>query len=104
MAKKVKKRLAKQQAKTAKRAMKAERRQHRRKAQAVLSREQIAEQLRALASQVEGGTFVLGDKQLELPTHAQFEVSYKVKRLGAHQIEVEIEWNGPRKVALFTTE
>lgn len=103
MAKKVGKRLAKKQAKAAKRAMKAERQQHRRKAQAVLSREQIAEQLRGLASQIESGSFILGDKQLEIPTHAEFEISYKVKKWGAHEIEVEIEWNGPRKVALPVT-
>jgi amphi-Trp domain-containing protein len=104
MTKKLEKRLAKRQAKATKRAMKAERQQHRRKAQAVLSREQIADQLRALASQVESGSFVLGDKHLDLPTHAEFEISYKVRKWGGHQIEVEIEWNGPRKVALLDTE
>ena len=100
MAKKVEKQLAKQQ----KRVLKAERRQHRRKAQAVLSREQIAEQLRALASQFESGQFVLGDKELELPPHAEFEIAYKLKRKGGHQIEVEVEWGGPTGAPLLPTE
>lgn len=100
MAKKSEKEAQKEQ----KRALKAERRQHRRKAQAVLSREQIAGQLRALASQVEGGTFVLGDTELELPPHAEFEISYKVGKRGVHQIEVEIEWGGPQKAALLPAE
>jgi amphi-Trp domain-containing protein len=100
MAKKVEKQLAKQQ----KRALKAERRQHRRKAQAVLSRDQIAEQLRALASQFESGQFVLGDKELELPPHAEFEIAYKLKRKGGHQIEVEVEWGGPTGAPLLPTE
>jgi amphi-Trp domain-containing protein len=104
MAKNPEKKLAKQQAKAAKRAAKAERRQHRRKAQAVLSRTQIADQLRALASQVEGGVFALGDKELELPPHAEFELSYKLRKRGGHQIEVEIEWGGPDKVSLLPTE
>jgi amphi-Trp domain-containing protein len=95
---------AKQEAKAQKRAQKAERRQHRRKAQAVLSQEQIADQLRALASHVEAGTVVLGDKELALPPEAEFEISYKLKRKGGHQIEVEIEWGGPMKAALLPTE
>jgi amphi-Trp domain-containing protein len=104
MAKKEEKRLAKQEAKAAKRAQKAERRQHRRKAQAVLTGAQIADQLRALASQVETGTFVLGDKEVELPPQAEFEISYKVRRKGGHQIEVEIEWGGPKTVGLLPVE
>jgi amphi-Trp domain-containing protein len=104
MAKKSEKKLAKREAKERRRALKAERRQHRRKAQAVLSREQIAGQLRALASQVEGGTFVLGDTEVELPTQAELEISYKVRRKGGHQIEVEIEWGGPQKVALLPAD
>ena len=85
-------------------AAKAERRQHRRKAQAVLSRQEVADQLRALASQVEGGTFVLGDKELELPPYADFEISYKLKKRGGHQIEVEIEWGGPTDAPLLQLE
>jgi amphi-Trp domain-containing protein len=104
MAKKDEKRMAKQQAKEAKRAQKAERQQHRRKAQAVLSRDQIAGQLRALASQVEAGTFVLGDKELELPSQAEFEIVYKVKKKGGHQIEVEIEWGGPKTATLLPAD
>ena len=69
-----------------------------------LSREQIGDQLRALASQVEAGTVVLGDKELALPPEAEFEISYKLKRKGGHQIEVEIEWGGPMKAALLPTE
>jgi amphi-Trp domain-containing protein len=101
MAKKSEKRLAKQEAKATKRAQKAERRQHRRKAQAVLSRGEITEQLRALASQVEGGVVVLGDKELELPAEADFEISYKLKKKGGHQIEVEIEWGKSKDVPLL---
>jgi len=104
MAKNSEKRAAKREVKAQKHTHKAERRQHRRKAQAVLSREQIADQLRALASQVEAGTFVLGDKELALPPEAEFEISYKLKRRGGHQIEVEIEWGGPMKAALLPTE
>ena len=104
MAPKSEKQLAKQEAKAQKRALKAERKQQSRKAQAVLSREQIAEQLRALASQVESGNFVLGDQELGLPAAAEFEISYKPRRKGGHQIEVEIEWGGPQKVALLPTE
>lgn len=92
MVTKAEKKLAKQQAKEEKRARKMERKKQSRKAEAVLSRTEIAEQLRILASQVEAGTFVLGDKELALPPHADFEVSYKPKRGGGHQIEVEIEW------------
>jgi amphi-Trp domain-containing protein len=104
MAKKTEKRLAKQEAKAAKRAQKAERRQQRRKAQAVLSRGEIAEQLRALASQVERGTVVLGDKELELPVQADFEIAYKLKKRGGHQIEVEIEWGKSKGAPLLATE
>jgi amphi-Trp domain-containing protein len=95
---------AKQKAKEQKRALKAERQKQRRKAQAVLSRGEIADQLRALASQVEGGTFVLGDKELELPPHAAFEISYKLKKRGSHQIEVEIEWGASKTITLLPTE
>lgn len=101
MAKKSEKRLAKQEAKAAKRAQKAERRQHRRKAQAVLPRSEIAEQLRALATQVESGAVVLGDTELELPGQADFEISYKLKKKGGHQIEVEIEWGKSKGVPLL---
>jgi amphi-Trp domain-containing protein len=94
----------KRQAKEMKRAQKAERRQQRRKAQAVLSRNEIAEQLQALAAQFEGGRFVLGDKELELPPYAEFEIVYKVKRRGGHQIEVEVEWGGPTGTPLLPTE
>jgi hypothetical protein len=75
VAKNPQKQLAKQRAKEVRRAQKAERRTHRRKAQAVLSKTQIAEQLRLLASQVEGGTFVLGDKELALPSYVDFETT-----------------------------
>jgi amphi-Trp domain-containing protein len=101
MAKKSEKRLAKQEAKAAKRAQKAERRQHQRKAQAVLSRGEIAEQLRALASQVESGAVVLGDKELELPAQADLQIRYKLKKKGGHQIEVEIEWGKSQGVPLL---
>jgi amphi-Trp domain-containing protein len=104
MAKKDGKRLAKQQAKEAKRARKAERRQHRRKAQAVLSRAQIAEQLRILASQVETGNFVLGDMELPLPPYADFEIDYKVRKWGGHHIEVEIEWGDARTAPLLPVD
>jgi amphi-Trp domain-containing protein len=104
MAKKTDKKASKRQAKEAKRALKAERRKQQRKAEAVLSRQEIADQLRALASQVEGGTFVLGDKELELPSHAGFEISHKLKKRGGHQIEVEIEWDSSRTVTLLPTE
>jgi amphi-Trp domain-containing protein len=104
MAAKAEKRLAKQKAKVAKRAMRAERRVHARKAQAILSRSQIGDQLRALASQVEAGTFVLGDKEVELPASAEFEINYKLRRKGGHQIEVEIEWGSPTDAPLLATE
>jgi amphi-Trp domain-containing protein len=100
----VAKKLDKELSKAQKRARKAEQRKHRRKAQAVLSRPQIAEQLRILASQVEDGTFVLGDKELDLPSHADFEVSYKLKKRGSHEIEVEIEWGGPTDAPLLSEE
>ena len=95
---------AKQEAKAARRAAKAERQQHRRKARAVLTLDQIADQLRALAFQVEGGTVVLGDKELELPQQADFEISYKLKRKGGHQLEVEIQWGDAKQVTLLPTE
>ncbi len=98
------KRLAKQKAKEAQRALKTARLQHRRKAQAILGREQIAAQLRALASQVEGGTFVLGDKEIELPGSAEFEISYKLRRKGGHQIEVKIEWGSAFDAPLLPTD
>jgi amphi-Trp domain-containing protein len=101
---KTRKKLARQKRKERKRALKAERRRHRRKAQAVLSSAEIADQLRALASQVEGGTFVLGDKELELPSHADFEISYKLKKWGGHQIEVEIEWGKDKTATLLPTD
>jgi amphi-Trp domain-containing protein len=104
MANKAEKRLAKQQAKEARRAEKAARRQHRRKAQAVLTQAEIAAQLRALASQVESGTFALGDMEMELPPSAEFEISYKVRRKGGHQIEVEIEWGSQVDAPLLPTE
>ena len=104
MAKNSEKWKAKQEAKAARRAEKAKRRQHRRKAQAVLSREEIAGQLRALASQVETGTFVLGDKELELPAHADFEISYKATKRGGHEIEVEIEWGKGKSATLLPAE
>lgn len=94
----------KQKAKEAKRAEKAQRRQHRRKAQAVLSTAQIADQLRALASQVEAGSFALGDQEVELPASAEFEISYKLRRKGGHQIEVEIEWGSGTDAPLLPTE
>ena len=94
----------KQKAKEARRAEKAARRQHRRMAQAVLSRDQIAGQLRALASQAEAGTFALGDQEVDLPASAEFEISYKARRRGGHQIEVEIEWGSPSDAPLLPTE
>lgn len=104
MVKNPEKKLAKEQAKAEKRAQKSRRRKESRKAQAVLSRTQIAAQLRALASQIEIGTFVLGDKELELPSYADYELSYKPRRWGGHQIEVEIEWGGPTDAPLLSTE
>ena len=104
MANKQEKRLAKQQAKEARRAEKEARREHQRKAQAVLTQAQIAAQLRALASQVESGTFVLGDMDVELPASAEFEISYKLRRKGGHQIEVEIEWGSSTDTPLLPTE
>ena len=104
MGKKSEKKLAKQQAKEARRTERAARREQSRKAQAILSQAQIADQLRALAGQVEAGTFVLGDKEVALPASAEFEISYKVRRKGGHQIEVEIEWGGPKVTTLLPTE
>jgi amphi-Trp domain-containing protein len=94
----------KQAAKAAKRAAKAERLQHRRKAQGVLSRAEIAEQLRSLAAQVETGTFRLGDIEMDLPPHADFEVGYKLRKRGGHQIEVEIEWGDLTHTPLLPPE
>jgi amphi-Trp domain-containing protein len=94
----------KQAAKEAKLAAKAERKQQRRKAEAVLSRAEIAEQLRSLASQVETGTFSLGDIEKELPLHADFEISYKLRKRGGHQIEVEIEWGDLTHTPLLASE
>ena len=96
--------MAKQEAKAARRALKAERLQHRRKAEAVLSRAGIADQLRALADQVESGVVTLGDKDLELPPQADFEISYKLKKKGGHEIEVEIEWGGAKQATLLPVE
>lgn len=104
MAQKSEKWQAKQEAKVRKQAEKAERRKHQRKVEAVLAREDIAGQLRALASQVEDGTVVLGDKQIELPPQAEFEIGYKLKRQGGHQLEVEIEWGKGKTVTLLPTE
>jgi amphi-Trp domain-containing protein len=88
----------------AKQARKAARRQHRRKAQAVLSRPEMAERLRVLAAQVEAGAFALGDTELELLPYADFEISYKLKKRGSHQIEIEIEWGGPSDAPLLQPE
>ena len=104
MAKKSAKWLAKQEAKAVRRTLKAERSQHRRKAEAVLSRAGIADQLRALADQVEGGVVTLGDKELELPAQADFEISYKLKKKGGHEIEVEIEWGKAEMASLLPTD
>jgi amphi-Trp domain-containing protein len=98
------KKQAKQQAKAARQARKLERKQQRRKAQAVLSRSEVADQLRALASQVESGTIVLGDKEMALPAHVDFELSYKPKKWGGHQFEVEIEWGQEAAASLLPTE
>jgi amphi-Trp domain-containing protein len=104
MVKELDKKAAKQKAKERKRALKRERRKQARQAQSVLSRAQIAEQLRILASQVEAGTFVLGDKALELPPYADFEISYKLRKRGGHQIEVEVEWGGATDAPLLSKE
>jgi amphi-Trp domain-containing protein len=104
VAKKDDKKLAKQEKKEARRAAKSERREQRRRAQAVLSRNQIAEQLRILATQFEAGTFVLGDLEMELPPYAEFELGYKVRRRGGHQIEVEVEWGDPKTAMLLPQE
>ena len=37
-------------------------------------------------------------------SEAEFEISYKVGKRGVHQIEVEIEWGGPQKVALLPAD
>lgn len=102
MVTKEEKRQAKQEAKEARRAQKAERRQQRRQAKAVLSRSKIAEQFRVLASQIEGGTFVLGDKEMELPPYADFKITYRVKPRGRQQIQIQVRWGGPGDVPLPT--
>ena len=96
--------LAKQRAKAQKQAEKEKRRKHSRKAEAVLSRGAVADQLRALASQVESGTLTFGDKEFELPSHLEFELSYKLKKRGGHQFEVEIEWDRGQQASLLPTE
>lgn len=70
----------------------------------MLSRSEIAGQSRSLASQVEAGTFVLGDRELDLPLQAETEIAYKLQKKGGHQIEVEIEWGDPKTAALLLTE
>jgi amphi-Trp domain-containing protein len=94
----------KMRAKEAKRAEKAERRRHRRKAQAVLTQAQIGAQLRALASQVDSGSLVLGDQEIALPEKAKYEISYQRRRKGGHEIEVEIQWGGTLDAALLPTD
>jgi amphi-Trp domain-containing protein len=96
--------LAKQRAKAEKRAEKEKLRKHRRKAEAVLSRGEVADQLRALASQVESGTLAFGDKEFELPSHLDFELSYQLKKRSRHQFEVEIEWGRDKQASLLATE
>ena len=44
---------------------------------------------------------VLGDKELELPPQGDFEIAYKLKKKGGHQIEVEIEWGKSKGVPLL---
>jgi hypothetical protein len=39
-----------------------------------------------------------------LPEQAEFEISYQPRRKGGHEIEVEIEWGGPKQVTLLPTE
>jgi len=101
---KLEKRIAKQQAKAEKKAAKAERKRQKRKAQAVLTRAQIGDQLRALASQIEEGTFVLGDKEVAVPEEVEYEISYSPTRWGGYEIEVEIEWGGRKKASLLPTD
>ena len=88
------KKAAKRQAKEAKRAQKAERRQQARKARAVLPRSEIADQLRILASQVDSGTIVLGDKELILPAMAEFQIAYRPTKKAGDRIRVRIDWGG----------
>ncbi len=104
MAKQSEKRQARQETKARKRAQRAERRQQRRKAQAVLSRSEIADQLRSLASQVENGIFSLGDKEMALPPHADYRIAYKPKKRGGHQITAKIQWNRSKATSLLPTE
>jgi hypothetical protein len=104
MAKRSEKWLAKQELKAAKQSAKAERRKHRRKAQAVLARSQIGEQLRSLASQIETGTFVLGDKEVELPAFAELQIIYQLKRTGGNQIKVKVEWGDLTDAPLLSAE
>ena len=104
MAKATGKRLSKEQAKAERHASKARRRRERRQARATLSREEMAGQLRALASQIESGIFTLGDKEVEIPVSADFKLSYRVRPKGGHQIEVKIGWDGLGSVPLLPTE
>lgn len=104
MAKKGEKKQAKQEVKAQKRAQRAERRQQRRKAQAVLSRSEIAEQLRALAAQVESGAFVLGDKEVALPARADYRIVYKPPKRGGHRIKAKIQWGKSTAISLLPTE
>ena len=57
-------------------------------------RSEIADQLRILASQVEDGTFVLGDKELDLPAMAEFQIAYRPTKQAGDRIRVKIEWGG----------
>ena len=102
MANKRQKRQAKKEAKAKKSAAKVERREQRRTARAVLAPTQIADQLRTLAAQVESGTVVLGDKELQLPEQAELEISYQLKKKGGH--EIEIKWGGRKQAALLPIE
>jgi amphi-Trp domain-containing protein len=93
--------MEKAEKKQLKREAKAQRRQYRRKTKAVLTRQQIAEQLRILATQIENGTFVLGDIELDIPQNAELEVGYKLAKKGGHQIGVEVEWGSLTDVPLL---
>jgi amphi-Trp domain-containing protein len=57
-----------------------------------------------LADQVESGVVTLDDKELELPPQADFEISYKLKKKGGHEIEVEIEWGKAKTASLLPTD
>lgn len=104
MAMKSEKKQAKQEAKARRRAQKAERRLQRRKAQAVLSQSEIADQLRALASQVESGEFSLGDKEVALPSHAEYTIVYRPQKRGGHQIKAKMQWGPSKTASLLPTE